>query len=125
MIQDNITELNQEDQPNKEKIKRLKTIICNENVRELYSRIREKSCDPRNMQLKIQIVKDNGSTDTYTDPEIIAEHIANHNMHHFSQAKHTPLASISHSNQQFQEYAMNNGQESQQSQSQTNQKFQL
>jgi hypothetical protein len=119
MIQDNISELYQEDPPNKEKIKRLKTILCNEHVREIYSRIRKKSSDPRNMQLKIQVAKDNGSMDTYTDPEVIADHIANYNMQHFSQAKHTPLASISQSNQQPQDFDTNHRLENQQSYSQT------
>jgi hypothetical protein len=92
LIQDNISTLYLEDPPNKPKIRRLKQILCNEQIREIYNKIKKKTTDSQNNQVKLQIQADDGQISTIEDPEHISRHIAQYNMTHFAQAKNTPLA---------------------------------
>jgi predicted RNase H-like nuclease (RuvC/YqgF family) len=101
LIQDDISTLCLEDPPKKPKIRQLKQILRNEQIREIYNKIKKKTMDSQNNQVKLQIQADDGQISTIEDPEHISRHIAQYNMTHFAQAKNTPLATYISEDSQF------------------------
>ena len=96
LIQEEVSELYQEDPINKPKIKRLKQILRNEMSREIYRKIKNKTVNQQYTQMKLQIKKEDNNIEIIEDIDQISKQIAEYNMTHFAQAKNTPLANYTH-----------------------------
>jgi hypothetical protein len=92
ILKQEIARLKQSKENNK-KLNHLKSILKTERTRELYKKISLKTKPPTKQHFSLQIQNQDSSDEEITDTTEIAQHIAQHNKNHFSQANDTPLSS--------------------------------
>jgi hypothetical protein len=92
MLREEIQKLRTEKSKNTKKINHLKHLLCTETIREVYRKLKRKTEPKQHNNIYLQVPTANNTHWTITNMDEIAQHIAEFNMGHFTQAEHTPFS---------------------------------
>jgi hypothetical protein len=92
MLREEMKKLRTEKPNNTKKINHLKHLLRTETIQEVYRKLKHKTEPKQHNNIYLRVPTANNTHRTITNMDKIAQHIADFNMGHFTQAEHTPFS---------------------------------